>query len=147
LHTRVRNGSDSAGVFAARGNLKPPAHERASPRHSHSRVRTFTLDGLAAARARVSTGGQKPKLTLRQAHIARQMYEESDADGRRLQIAAEFGVTRPTIYRISARCPSPLTASERPLTPNERSSTDIQARDLSDAVIFGGKWRGILSDI
>ena len=39
----------------------------------------------------------------RQVALARQMYEETDADGRRLytvaQIAAEFGVTRPTIYR------------------------------------------------
>ena len=62
-----------------------------------------TLDGLAAARARGRTGGQKPKLTARQAKIARDMYEETGPDGRRLHtvahIAAEFGVTRPTIYR------------------------------------------------
>jgi len=66
-----------------------------------------TLDGLAAARARGNTGGQKPKLTPRQACIARQMYEETGPDGRRLhtvaQIAAEFGVTRPTIYRHLGR--------------------------------------------
>lgn len=62
-----------------------------------------TKDGLEAARARGRTGGQKPKLGARQAHLARLMYEETGADGRRrytvAQIAAEFGVSRPTIYR------------------------------------------------
>ncbi|WP_204014119.1 recombinase family protein [Virgisporangium aurantiacum] len=74
-----------------------------------------TLDGLAAARARGRTGGQKPKLTPRQAKIAQEMYEETSPDGKRLhtvgQIAAEFGVTRPTIYRhlagLAASTPTP----------------------------------------
>jgi DNA invertase Pin-like site-specific DNA recombinase len=73
----------------------------------HALMSERTLDGLAAARARGNTGGQKPKLTPRQARIARQMYEETGPDGRRLhtvaQIAAEFGVTRPTIYRHLGR--------------------------------------------
>ena len=76
----------------------------------HALMSERTLDGLAAARARGNTGGQKPKLTPRQARIARQMYEETDANGRRLhtvaQIAAEFGVTRPTIYRHLAKLPA-----------------------------------------
>ncbi|WP_245400235.1 TetR family transcriptional regulator [Nocardia albiluteola] len=59
-----------------------------------------TRDGLAAARARGRTGGQNPKLGPRQVQLARQMYDEH---GKRRytvdQIAAEFGVTRPTIYR------------------------------------------------
>jgi len=62
-----------------------------------------TKDGLEAARARGRSGGQKPKLGPRQAHLARLMYEETGPDGKRQytvnQIAAEFGVTRPTIYR------------------------------------------------
>ena len=62
-----------------------------------------TRDGLDAARARGRTGGQKPKLTARQAKIAQDMYDELGNDGRRAhtvqQIADEFGVTRPTIYR------------------------------------------------
>jgi DNA invertase Pin-like site-specific DNA recombinase len=62
-----------------------------------------TMDGLAAARARGRTGGQKPKLTPRQARIAQAMYDEIGDDGTRrytvAQIAAEFGVTRTTIYR------------------------------------------------
>ena len=57
----------------------------------------------AAARARGRTGGQKPKLGYRQVALARQMYDETGDDGKRrytvAQIAAEFGVTRPTIYR------------------------------------------------
>jgi len=62
-----------------------------------------TMDGLAAARAPGRTGGQKPKLTPRQARIAQAMYDETGSDGKRrytvAQIAAEFGVTRPTVYR------------------------------------------------
>ena len=67
-----------------------------------------TIDGLTAARARGRTGGQKPKLGSRQVAVARQMYEELGA-GKRThtvqQIADEFGVTRPTIYRHLARAP------------------------------------------
>ena len=69
----------------------------------HALMSERTRDGLEAARARGRTGGQKPKLTPRQAKIAAAMYAETGADGRRVhtvaEIAAEFGVTRPTIYR------------------------------------------------
>jgi DNA invertase Pin-like site-specific DNA recombinase len=72
-----------------------------------------TRGRLAAARARGRTGGQKPKLGPKQASIARGMSDEVDDDGRRkftvAQIAAEFGVTRPTIYRYldtAASCPN-----------------------------------------
>jgi DNA invertase Pin-like site-specific DNA recombinase len=69
----------------------------------HALMSERTRDGLEAARARGRTGGQRPKLTPRQAKIAQQMYDEVGPDGRRAwtvaQIAAEFGVTRPTIYR------------------------------------------------
>jgi DNA invertase Pin-like site-specific DNA recombinase len=79
----------------------------------HALMSERTLDGLAAARARGRTGGQKPKLTPRQARIARQMYEKVGPDGRRMhtvaQIAAEFGVTRPTIYRHLNQRPEPAS--------------------------------------
>jgi DNA invertase Pin-like site-specific DNA recombinase len=69
----------------------------------HALMSERTRDGLAAARARGRTGGQKPKLGPRQVRLARQMYEETGDDGKRRytvqQIADEFGVTRPTIYR------------------------------------------------
>jgi DNA invertase Pin-like site-specific DNA recombinase len=69
----------------------------------HALMSERTRDGLDAARARGRTGGQKPKLTPRQAKIAQDMYDELGDDGRRAhtvqQIANEFGVTRPTIYR------------------------------------------------
>ena len=69
----------------------------------HALMSERTMDGLAAARARGRTGGQKPKLGPRQVKLARQMYDEIDDDGKRKHtvagIAAEFGVTRPTIYR------------------------------------------------
>ncbi|MGW4093394.1 hypothetical protein [Nocardia sp. NPDC004750] len=55
-----------------------------------------TRDGLAAARARGRTGGQKPKLGPPQVQLARAMYDELDETGKRRytvsQIAAEFGV-------------------------------------------------------
>ncbi len=69
----------------------------------HALMSERTRDGLEAARARGRTGGQKPKLTPRQAKIAQAMYDELRPDGKRAhtvqQIATEFGVTRPTIYR------------------------------------------------
>ena len=69
----------------------------------HALMAERTRDGLAAARARGRTGGQKPKLGSRQVKLARQMYEETGPDGKRAhtvaQIAAEFKVSRPTIYR------------------------------------------------
>ncbi|WP_155289406.1 helix-turn-helix domain-containing protein [Rhodococcoides fascians] len=58
---------------------------------------------IAACRARGRTGGRKPKLGARQIQMARAMYDEVGTDGKRAhtvtQIADEFGVTRPTIYR------------------------------------------------
>ncbi len=69
----------------------------------HALMSERTMDGLAAARARGRTGGQKPKLGPRQVKLAREMYEETGKDGKRAhtvaQIAAELGVSRPTIYR------------------------------------------------
>ena len=69
----------------------------------HALMSERTMDGLAAARTRGRTGGQKPKLGPRQVKLARGMYEETGPDGHRAytvaQIAAEFGVSRPTIYR------------------------------------------------
>jgi DNA invertase Pin-like site-specific DNA recombinase len=69
----------------------------------HALMSERTAEGLAAARARDRTGGRKPKFGARQIEMARSMYEEVGVDGKRkytvAQIAAEFGVTRPTIYR------------------------------------------------
>ncbi len=73
----------------------------------HALMSERTMDGLAAARARGRTGGQKPKLGPRQVKLARQMYDEIGEDGKRehtvAQIAGEFGVSRPTIYRHLAQ--------------------------------------------
>jgi DNA invertase Pin-like site-specific DNA recombinase len=69
----------------------------------HALTAERTRDGLAAARARGRIRGQRPKLSPRQARIAQEMYEALGPDGRRVhtvaEIAAEFGVSRPTIYR------------------------------------------------
>jgi DNA invertase Pin-like site-specific DNA recombinase len=73
----------------------------------HSLMAERTKQGLAAARARGRTGGQKPKLRPRQIQLAQQMYDETGPDGKRRytvqQIADEFGVSRPTIYRHLSR--------------------------------------------
>lgn len=61
----------------------------------HALMSERTSDGLAAARARGRTGGQKPKLGPRQVKLAREMYDSGDYTVQ--QIAGEFGVTRPTM--------------------------------------------------
>jgi DNA invertase Pin-like site-specific DNA recombinase len=60
-------------------------------------IRERTMAGLASARARGRVGGRKPKLTDDQVKLARQLYDarEHTVD----QIAAMFGVAKPTIYR------------------------------------------------
>jgi DNA invertase Pin-like site-specific DNA recombinase len=63
-----------------------------------------TRDGLEVARARGRTGGQKPKLGPRQVKLARGMYDSGDYTVQ--QIADEFGVIRPTIYRHLNKVPS-----------------------------------------
>src|SRR5919108_1018753 len=77
----------------------------------HALMSERTIDGLAAARARGRTGRQKPKLGPRQVALARQMYDEREGDGKRrytvAQTAAEFGVTRPTIYRHLGKTAAP----------------------------------------
>lgn len=73
----------------------------------HALMSERTRDGLAAARAWGRTRGQKPKLGPRKVRLARDLYEEKNADGKRAHtvehIAQEFGVTRPTIYRHLAK--------------------------------------------
>jgi DNA invertase Pin-like site-specific DNA recombinase len=73
----------------------------------HALMSERTRDGLAAARARGRTGGQKPKLGPRQVRLAREMYDELGPDGKRkytvAQIAAKFAVRRPTVYRALER--------------------------------------------
>lgn len=92
----------------------------------HALMSERTRDGLAAARARGRTGGQKPKLGPRQVALARAMYAETGPDGKRLHtvaaIAAEFGVTRPTIYRHlePAAAPQALDAVLDALPPDTR---------------------------
>jgi len=59
-------------------------------------MRSRTMDGLAAARARGRLGGRKPKLSAKQiAEIARLYSEQRPVQ----EIADLFGVSRPTVYR------------------------------------------------
>ena len=73
----------------------------------HALMSERTRAGLAAAQARERTGVQKPKLGRHHVRLARDMYEEKNADGKRAHtiqhIAEEFDATRPTIYRHLAK--------------------------------------------
>jgi DNA invertase Pin-like site-specific DNA recombinase len=63
----------------------------------HEIMRSRTMDGLAAARARGRLGGRKPKLSDKQIAEVTRLYKEQ----RPVQEIAElFGVSRPTIYRV-----------------------------------------------
>ena len=59
-------------------------------------MRSRTLDGLAAARARGRHGGRKPSLSPFKANLARRLVEEGNPI---TDVAANLGVSRPTIYR------------------------------------------------
>jgi DNA invertase Pin-like site-specific DNA recombinase len=60
-------------------------------------IRSRTMDGLAAARARGRLGGRKPKLTKSQIRHAQEQYQQ----GKTVEdIASLLGVSRPTIYRV-----------------------------------------------
>lgn len=59
-------------------------------------MRSRTIDGLAAARARGRKGGRKPAMTESKIHTAKSMYEQGVQIK---EIAEVLGVSRPTIYR------------------------------------------------
>lgn len=59
-------------------------------------MRSRTMDGLAAARARGKLGGRKPKLSERQVVEAIRLYNEGTSVQ---EIADMFSTSRPTIYR------------------------------------------------
>ncbi|MEV6135671.1 recombinase family protein [Nocardia sp. NPDC051990] len=84
---RARGGSDGArsGIYTstAVGRMFFQILS-AIAEFEHALMSERTRDGLAAARARVRTGGQKPKLDPRQAFPARQMYDELDETGKHL---------------------------------------------------------------
>lgn len=63
-------------------------------------LRSRTMDGLAAARARGRNGGRKPVMTLSKTSTAKSMYAAGTAVS---EIASILGVSRPTIYRVLDR--------------------------------------------
>jgi hypothetical protein len=83
-----------------------------------------TREGLESARARGRAGGRKPKLAARQAEVARGMYDETRADGRRkytvAEIAGTFGVYRHLEPSGGRRQPG---KSARPAAPAEPLAT------------------------
>ncbi|MCX6495198.1 MAG: recombinase family protein [Actinobacteria bacterium] len=63
----------------------------------HAIMVARTKDGLAAARARGRVGGRKPKLTPAQVQTVKRLYEDRVLSV--TEIATQFNVTRPTVYR------------------------------------------------
>lgn len=63
----------------------------------HSMMVARTKDGLAAARARGRVGGRKPKLSPGQVQTVKRLYEDRVLSVQ--EIATQFNVTRPTVYR------------------------------------------------
>ena len=88
-----------------------------------------TREGPGMVRARGRAGGRKPKLTARQAEVARGMYDETGADGRRkytvAEIAETVGVSRKTVYRHLEPCGGRRQPgkSARPAAPAESLAT------------------------
>ena len=79
----------------------------------------------------------KPKLGPRQARLARDLYEAGELTV--AQIAAEFGVTRPTIYRhlgkldqqlTTTSCKESVTSRGEPVAANH-CSTAAQTPNLT----------------
>lgn len=63
----------------------------------HSMMRSRTMDGLAAARARGRSGGRKAKLSPAAVRQAQAMYASREHTVQ--EIADVLGVSRPTVYR------------------------------------------------
>jgi resolvase-like protein len=78
-----------------------------------------TREGLESARARGRVGGRRPKLTARQAEVARGMYEEKGDDGKRKYAGAEIAekLRRVPQNRLpSPRSPKPSAGPAKPST-------------------------------
>ncbi len=79
--------------------------------------------------ARGRVGGQKPKLTPRQAGNAQEMYDELGEDGKRkytvAEIATAYGVTRPTIYRYLTATGARPSPGQRPRSGRERNDATV----------------------
>jgi DNA invertase Pin-like site-specific DNA recombinase len=90
----------------------------------HALMSERTMDGLAAARARGRTGGQKPKLGPRQAKLAWQMYDERGEDGKRKPTPSSRSPT-------NSASPAPLSTGiwRRPLRPHQAEPPDLALHD------------------
>lgn len=78
-----------------------------------------TREGLESARARGRAGGRKPKLTTRQAEVARGMYDETGADDRRKYRRRD----RRNLRRVPQnRLPAPRTIRRPPPARQERAA-------------------------
>ena len=95
-----------------------------------------TKEGLASARARGRTGGRKPKLSPRQADVARSMsmYDETRDDGNAATPSTTaddaFAISRKTIYRhletdSARRQPDKSTRPHRAARPGETGATSL----------------------
>jgi DNA invertase Pin-like site-specific DNA recombinase len=68
-------------------------------------IRMRTKEGMAVARAKGKLKGKKPKLSDRRQIELRRMYDTGDYSIS--DLAELFAVSRPTVYRVLQRTPSP----------------------------------------
>jgi DNA invertase Pin-like site-specific DNA recombinase len=89
----------------------------------HALMSERTMDGLAAARARGRTGGQKPKLGPRQVKLAWQMYDERA----RTANASTPASRSPT----NSASPAPPSTGiwRRPIRPRQAEPPDLALHD------------------
>lgn len=82
----------------------------------HAVMSERTIDGLSAARARGRTGGQKPELGPQQAKPAREMYDETDDNGRRHYTADQIAAAP---FRHIRFPPQPRPSGHQAWPPNQ----------------------------
>ena len=73
-------------------------------------IRLRTREGMAVARAKGKLRGKMPKLSARRQAELRRMYDAGDHSIS--DLAEIFDVSRPTVYRVLQRVPSPEADSE-----------------------------------
>ena len=70
-----------------------------------------TKEGMAVARAKGKLKGKMPKLSTRRQAELRRMYDAGDHSIS--DLAEVFDVSRPTVYRVLQRVPSPKDDRDR----------------------------------
>ena len=94
-------------------------------------IRLRTREGMAIARARGKLRRKQPKLSGKQQRKLRRMHIMGDYSIR--DLAELFSISRPTVYRTSARQGAGLSRKQREFQEPARSSRTKRARYVTSA--------------